>query len=74
MVHRPQKQEFFTCNAAQRTKTDAEGAFGAVERRRFTAADGTSSFYAVKHLKQQDVQLQVRQRASRGTAPVPLCF
>lgn len=31
-----------------------------MERRRFTAADGTTSYYAVKHLKQQNVQLQVR--------------
>ena len=38
----------------------AEGAFGTVDKRRYTDEHGKSAFYAVKRLKKQDVSLEVR--------------
>jgi hypothetical protein len=39
--------------------TCAEGAFGTVDLRKLTNSDGTESFFAVKRLKKQQLDIQV---------------
>ena len=44
----------------------AEGAFGTVDKRRYTDPAGKVAYYAVKRLKKQDVRMQVPPRPPRS--------
>jgi hypothetical protein len=48
----------------------AEGAFGAVDKRKLVNADGSVSYYAIKRLKKQDVNMEV----CRYSDNVVTCF